>query len=857
MTTAIASQSAGQDARTCDESCPYFRVGLPLVIARVALLPDNVPVAELSQEMLQAAHPDHGRIDPPGLRYGLRLPRAGYLYKLDENLGEIEGFRITEDGYFFPLDRAPGGDAPPPCNNIVHQADASMVTIANANRAEKPVWFALSDTEWTDELRQSHLGDQDLRARHMVSFDAKQWLDSQQAPGAVRVRDLSRYVYDYSWDDLVNARQKLEWSPDKPRGGLSMGQLIEMRANVLLPEKAAVLALPDPVGLTSDLAALMQYRAEQFANSHDAQTRRRLAVCQAIDEIEFVVKEDAENDLTEKVERQAREWEVEQWRSNHARPANPARAAQIRAGLTAERLDEKVDDTWKKYLDRFDSNARQNWRDQHNADFQAFNEEHIGPLAQMHRAWMKSNCLKDCLAGNHDGAHVESGAAYVGVLNICIGSSQDKGACFDLYQEWLEADDDDNPLQCAFAYNQQSIREEVRKALTPSVEWAGVPWDRLTDVFELATGQYRAGQAGVLGHLIGQVLGPIEAVAARAASSGKVYRALTMLGAAKKQPFVMVTVSGRGASFWAMLVAEMVKLTGEPVSGPALRQAILRQLRKMTARGVPMDGLMQNRWLLMIDPEQVRDMPETLKGQGQMQARAAWLAGNVKTPEQVQRLKLSAWQSRMRHGAGRAVSGVSVAGLGALGLMTQHLALSSLQGQLMGAMEHQRADVKRRLLVQWMQVTSAYTAAVGRGMELAGNTRLRLARSLRLRPIGQMARGFGRFLGIFGAVVMAVLDGIEAVKQFAKGNYVRGLGCLVVSGLGAAVVYFLWVGSIGIGLILVVTVIAASLLLDYFKPDKMELWLERCYEWGRLTDQRYRDERAEKRELDLALGRAG
>ncbi|MEN1943493.1 T6SS effector BTH_I2691 family protein [Luteimonas sp. MJ293] len=856
MTTAIASPSAGQDDRTCDESCPYYRVGLPLVIARVALLPENVPVAELSQEMLKGAHPDHGRIDPPGMRYGLRLPRAGYLYKLDENLGEIEGFRITEDGYFFPLDRAPGGDAPPPCNNIVHQADASMVTIANANRAEKPIWFALSDTEWTDELRQAHLDDQGLRARHMVSFNAKQWLDSQQAPGAVRVRDLSRYVYDYSWDDLINARQKLEWSPDKPRGGLSMGQLIEMRANVLLPEKAAVLALPDPVGLTSDLAALMQYRAEQFANSHDAQTRRRLAVCQAIDEIEFVVKGDAENDLTDKCERQAREWEAVQWRGNHARPANPARARQIRAGLTAERLDEKVDGTWKKYLDRFDSNARQNWRDQYNADFQAFNEEHIGPLAQMHRAWMESDCLKDCLIGNHDGAHAESGAAYVAVLNTCIGSSQDKGACFDLYQQWLEADDDDNPLQCAFAYNQLAIREEVRKAITPSVDWAGVPWDRLAAVFELATAQYRAGQAGVLGHLIGQVLGPIEAVAGRAASSGKVYRALAMLGAAKKQPFVMVTVSGRGASFWAMLVAEMVKLTGEPVSNSAMRQAILRQLRRMTARGVPMDGLMENRWLLMIDPDQVRDMPETLKGPGQMQARAAWLAANVKTPKQVQRLRLSAWQSRMRPAAGRAVSGVSVAGLGALGLMTQHLALSSLQGQLMRAMEHQRADVKRRLLMQWMQVTGAYTAAVGRGMELVGNTRLRLAKSLRLRSIGQVARVFGKFLGIFGAVVMAGLDTHRGFIEASQGNRWRSAGYFAVGFMGVMAVAALWFGATGVGLIVVVVLIAASLLLDYFKPDNMQLWLERCYEWGRLVEQRYRDERTEKRELDLALGRA-
>lgn len=857
MTTATAPSDAGQVNRTCDESCPYYRIGLPLVITRVALLPSDVPVAELPNGMLEAAHPDHARIEPGGMRYGLRLPRAGYLYKLDENQGEVEGFRITEDGYFFPLDRAPGGEGPPPCDNIVHQADASMVTIANANRAEKPIWFALSDTEWTDDLRQAHLGDENLRARHMVRFDAKRWLDSQQAPGAVRMRELSKYVYDYSWDDLINARRKLEWSPDKPRGGLSMGQLLEMRANVLAPERAAVLALPDPVGLTSDLAALMQYRAEQFANSHDAATRRRLSVCQAIDDIEYMVKEDAENDLAEKVERRAQEWEVEQWRSNHARPANPARAAEIRAGLTAERLDKTVDDTWKKYVDRFDSQVRRDWRSQHNAAFQAVNDEHIVPLAQAHRAWMESSCLKAWLDGNHDATDAQSGAAYVGTVSLCIGSSQDKGACFDLYKEWLEADSDDNPLQQAFAYNQKSIRELTREAITPSVSWETVPWDKLAEVFAQTTGQYLAGQAGVMTQLIGQVVGPVEALAGQAASSGKVYRALAMLGAVKKQPFVLVTVSGRGANFWAMMVAEMVELTGEPVSGPALRQAILRQLRRLAARGVPMEDILENKWLLMIDPEQVRDMPEHLKGPGQMQARAAWLAARVKTPQQVQQLHLSRWQRRMQAGAGRAVGGVSLAGLGMLGLMTQHLALSSLQGQLMTAMEHQRADVRRRVMSQWMQISGAYAAAVGRGAELVGNTRLRLARSIRLNSIGQVVRGLGKTLGIFGAVLMAGFDAHQGFIEAGQGNKWRSAGYFGAAFLGVVLLIAVWIGATGVGLIAAVVLIGASVLLDYFKPDKIQLWLERCFEWGRLADQRFPDERMERRELNLALGRSG
>ena len=197
-----------------------------------------------------------------------------------------------------------------------------------------------------------------------------------------------------------------------------------------------------------------------------------------------------------------------------------------------------------------------------------------------------------------------------------------------------------------------------------------------------------------------------------------------------------------------------------------------------------------------------------------------------------------------------------MAGLGALGLMTQHLALSSLQGQLMQAMEHQRADVKRRLMVQWMQISGAYAAAVGRGMELAGNTRLRLAQSLRLDRIGYYVGRLGRGLGIFGAVVMAGFDLHQGFVE-GQGNRWRSAGYFAVGFLGLAVIVALGMSAVGVGIVLAVVLIAASVLLDYFKPDKMQLWLERCFGWGRLAEQRYRDERTEKRELELALGRAG
>ena len=57
----------------------------------------------------------------------------------------------------------------------------------------------------------------------------------------------------------------------------------------------------------------------------------------------------------------------------------------------------------------------------------------------------------------------------------------------------------------------------------------------------------------------------------------------------------------------------------------------------------------------------------------------------------------------------------------------------------------------------------------------------------------------------------------------------------------------------GVGIVLVVLVIVIAVLIEIFKDNKVQDWLERCYFGKSKEDERYRDPEVEVYELELAL----
>lgn len=802
-------------------------LGLPLVLARPALVADSVTIDSLSEADFKAVHPGMDAMEVPGARYGLRILREGYLYTVDENQGnKVSAYEITQSNFFRPFDPAgeasPGGDI-----------GSRVITIEDPESATKPVWFAFSDVKWTQAMLEAHRDDSSLRQKHMVRFDVQRWMSEQEHEGAFAVTTLRNRILEMN-AGRKNA-QKIEWSPaTSVRGNWFSTRNVITRAmrrrrqNDLPRVRAAALMLPDPVGFASDLEALMQYRTETLMDDRGEEYRRKTAAATAISQLECAIKDDAEEDYA-------------------IRAYSP--------DCPCEVLDEEADKAWARYTPRFNVADWQSWEDTVTEDFDSFNESVISPMAQAHRAWLESDLLSNYLEGNYDPQDPDSGAAYAGVVSLCIGSSQDKQACFDLYSEWLESEDDDNPLRKALAYNQDVIRSGTNDVMSGGVTWSNLPWDRLFSLFKDVTEKMHRGGGDVLAQLMVQVTGPLERLIARAASSERVFSALAMLGANHGQPFVMVQVSGEGRHFWNMLNQGLVHLSGEEVSEHHLRRAIFRRRSRLASRGVPMDEVTSNRWLMMIDPDAVSTMPAHLNGAGQLQARSGWLSQHIYRAEELEQIQLRSWQQQTQTRSVQATRAALPAGFGVLSLITNLVAVAGLHGQLMQSMAHQSADLRRRMRAQIVQAFGGASELLGMGVRALGRVRVRMARALRLDQVGKTFIRVGRFFGAAGAIAIAILDFAEGWSEFNRGNIGRAVGYGASSILGllflAALLggAFIWAG------VFFIIAMAISFLLEQGRPDNIQQWLERCI-WGVYEAERYEDETIEQEQLQVALGAA-
>ncbi|MFQ3790051.1 hypothetical protein [Halomonas sp. A29] len=152
------------------------------------------------------------------------------------------------------------------------------------------------------------------------------------------------------------------------------------------------------------------------------------------------------------------------------------------------------------------------------------------------------------------------------------------------------------------------------------------------------------------------------------------------------------------------------------------------------------------------------------------------------------------------------------------------------------------------------------TETAGRWSERAAQTGSRIAKALE-RYVGVALRIVGKVLGIATGVAMAIWGGIRGWQEIQEGN--GGAGALfLTSGIftSLAVVAFTKLGTMlfgaaatGVGIVLIVLVIVIAVLIEIFKDNKIQDWLERCHFGKFEAGERYRDPELELRELELAL----
>ena len=276
-----------------------------------------------------------------------------------------------------------------------------------------------------------------------------------------------------------------------------------------------------------------------------------------------------------------------------------------------------------------------------------------------------------------------------------------------------------------------------------------------------------------------------------------------------------------------------------------MERAVATELRRLQVLGVPLEGTQKKRWLLMIDPAEVRAMPANLGAQ----ARAQWLARSIRTPEQVEALNLHRFQLQVSQASGVVRGSVPFA-FGILGVVANMVALNSLLEDEAKAMQHSQSETVRRIYAQGAQVIGAAAGVIELGLKKIPSTGIKFGQGIAMT--GRLFRLVGRGFGVGGSLFMAVWDFGRAYSEFQEAN-TPGMAAYLVSGLlGGAATILLAIGWTGWGLIIVAAMIAWAFIMPLLVDNKLQDWLERCL-WGKLVGQRYGDLDIEMKELKAAL----
>lgn len=836
-------------------------------------------------------------------QYTLRLLRGGYLYVFNEKRGTWSAYVVTDGGYLYEFDFNDPAPALPEeiefsCTRAGDAVIARCITVKDAHVAGK-VWLGFSDVLWTDEVKRRHRTES-WRRKHMRCIDIAAWRGAGGKQAHVApLTDVGRLVADFTLTGSITdrVREQAEAEAARQAGKPTLApvtvrvypaysfspypldgckeqteELVAWAERAAKPYRPLLTALWDPVGIASELDPLMDDHYSDFLFS-DKDLARKMALSSAIMSVRESIGNAAELEVMRKAQEEADRVAV----TGSAMPAMGAGMGADDATLAAGKLltewigGEKTREryrsleesyrtvpqpqllkareaSWDKYQTRigggkrYDEEARAAFQRTFDAQRASFEERIVLPLAKAHRSWMVSQSMANVFESNYDDADPRSGQVYVGAISVCIGNTQDKKVCFDLYTEWLQGDPTDrrNLILRALGFNQQEALEAAKKAAESGIDPWAMSWPSLIKSYEFADKRLGQPQAGVVAHLITLLSGPV-ALALSKMVDGPVRGLAVLLGMMSGKALVPVQVQGEYKAFRRELIRKLRAASaqaGQNVpSRRALHDPVELELRRLEVHGVQMEGSTQRSFFVLVDPERIAAMPQGLtKAQ-----RTAWLSRSMKQPSQARLMDLP--------GAWRTVFNTEVR-IGTVALMLDAVLLIKLWKDKDDMMQHKSWDT-------WCRIGGGVVGVLGGSIELAsklatGRVALGAQFGRGLSPV--FARGaefVGKRLTAVGGFAMAVFDFIEANREFQQGNIVVS-GLYVLSGIaGLVMVWAVWVGATGWGIVAAIVLLVIAGLLAWLVDDKIQDWIERCY-WGSLVGERYADADVEMEQLALA-----
>lgn len=511
------------------------------------------------------------------------------------------------------------------------------------------------------------------------------------------------------------------------------------------------------------------------------------------------------------------------------------------SNVTANDMDRYFEREWGKYTAKYDEDARARWQGQFDAELRNFDTSTIAPLAQAHAAWMKGDTMAHCFECHFDTRNPHQGAAYAAAVLFCLMGTQDKKVCCDTYLEWLNKNDfkeKRNLLLRALLFNQDVLADRVQAQLDANLDPRAFPWSDVIGLYQESLKTLNDSDSATAAKLIEQLMGPLMKALDRVVDSRPVRAVGVALGLVARKAVIPVTeISGKKV-FRAALIRQMIRLHGAQVSENQMRRAVAAELRRLEVYGVPMEGTDQKKWLLLIDVDQARGVPMNLKSSD----RADRLAQALRTPIQVETNQIARWKSTI----------TTDVRLGTVGGLLQVWCLTSLWKDVVTAMPHQHVESLSRFSAGVLGAVATTAEVTGRYLE---NRFANSTRYIRLPQVGRTLIKLGGRATIVAGVAMSVFDVVRGFREGQEGNVGMAWAYAGSAFLGIGVMVALaFGGPIGVlvGLIFLALLFAVTILIEMFKDNKFQDWLERCHLWGGLESQRYSSMGAEFQALEAA-----
>ncbi|MDC7704605.1 hypothetical protein [Vogesella indigofera] len=387
--------------------------------------------------------------------------------------------------------------------------------------------------------------------------------------------------------------------------------------------------------------------------------------------------------------------------------------------------------------------------------------------------------------------------------------------------------------------NQKDLIEQLRKAIaTPSINPRIFPADAYLGFKGSVAEKLANGEGATVNAYLRAVSSPMVKLFNSIAD--KVARPRwTAVAMHSGKQFVTVELVGRKKDFRGKVIRELLRQSGQALNPHEMQPGVSAQLRSLEVPGVALEAGEKKRFTLLLDPKQVKKLPSGLKGE----QAAVWLANNLKTPAQLEQIVLGEWKGAL----GKVKWTIPYVD-GLLAAIWQFAAMKKLAEDEGKAMSHEEEEATHRLWAGTAALWGTVVDVSGQGLQQAAKVLPKLSQGFEVA--GKWVRRLGKGAGLLGALLVAFWDGKNAYDSFRKGQY----GMMILYGpsalLGVIVAGLAIGGAIPfLGWIAILALMGVALLIELFKDNKVQTWLQNGY-WG---GRQYKTPDEDMKQLKLAV----